>query len=168
MPELKKEQKKQAGKIRRAAHRAETHQRTLRRYYGNRERLKKESRDYYWTHREEILEKERVKRSYNKTEHAARSRAYYRAHPESAFAAAALRRSLKYGSAVDANKIFVRQFYATSRRISGCLGVTFHVDHVRPLSKGGLHHENNLQVIPGKINLVKHARWTEKVLAPLA
>jgi 5-methylcytosine-specific restriction endonuclease McrA len=35
------------------------------------------------------------------------------------------------------------------------LGYKMHVDHVVPLAKGGLHHEDNLQIIPIGINLRK-------------
>ena len=37
-------------------------------------------------------------------------------------------------------------------------GRTYHVDHVVPLAKGGLHHENNLVVMRGDINQRKAAR----------
>lgn len=35
------------------------------------------------------------------------------------------------------------------------LGKDWHVDHIRPLSKGGLHHPNNLQIVQKKYNLQK-------------
>lgn len=34
----------------------------------------------------------------------------------------------------------------------------YHVDHIRPISKGGLHHEDNLQYLPKQINLEKSAK----------
>lgn len=40
-------------------------------------------------------------------------------------------------------------------KISNRLGSAFHVDHIKPLSKGGLHHPDNLQVIPAEHNLRK-------------
>ena len=38
------------------------------------------------------------------------------------------------------------------------LGLDWHVDHIRPLSKGGLHHPDNLQIVQKKYNLEKHAK----------
>ena len=46
-------------------------------------------------------------------------------------------------------------FWEASRRISECLGVAFHVDHIKPLSKGGKHAPENLQIVPAKWNLSK-------------
>ena len=34
----------------------------------------------------------------------------------------------------------------------------YHVDHVVPLSKGGLHHEDNLQILTAHQNLCKGAK----------
>ena len=40
-------------------------------------------------------------------------------------------------------------------KVSTWLGKNFHVDHILPLSKGGLHHPTNLQIIPAYLNLAK-------------
>ena len=34
-----------------------------------------------------------------------------------------------------------------------------HVDHIIPLSKGGLHHPDNLQILDGKLNDSKKDKW---------
>jgi hypothetical protein len=56
----------------------------------------------------------------------------------------------------DMNSKTVRVFYKMRKRLSKCLGIPFQVDHIVPLSKGGVHHENNLQVIPKVFNLKKN------------
>lgn len=35
----------------------------------------------------------------------------------------------------------------------------FEVDHIQPLSKGGLHHEDNLQILGRELNQEKKAKW---------
>jgi len=37
--------------------------------------------------------------------------------------------------------------------------IDFNVDHIRPLSQGGLHHPNNLQVLPVWLNFEKKNKW---------
>jgi len=37
-------------------------------------------------------------------------------------------------------------------------GEEYHVDHIIPLAKGGLHHPDNLQVLPADLNLKKGAK----------
>lgn len=60
----------------------------------------------------------------------------------------------------------IRAIYAEAMRIeklvADCpvfdlseLGHKMHVDHVHPLSKGGAHHEDNLQILPIGINMRK-------------
>lgn len=54
------------------------------------------------------------------------------------------------------NTLAIRKFYALRDfYISMSLGDIFHVDHIIPISKGGLHDESNLQVIPAIDNLRK-------------
>jgi len=48
--------------------------------------------------------------------------------------------------------------YTARNRISTCMGVPFHVDHVVPMAKGGLHTPSNLQLLPWRINLQKGAK----------
>lgn len=51
-------------------------------------------------------------------------------------------------------------FYSSASRLSKIFGILFQVDHIVPLSKGGLHCAGNLQYIPKKWNQIK----TDKVL----
>ena len=36
-----------------------------------------------------------------------------------------------------------------------------HVDHMKPISKGGEHYPDNFQVLTGEKNLTKGAQWEE-------
>jgi hypothetical protein len=70
----------------------------------------------------------------------------------------AKRRALKKKSSINLTKEqegVIKQIYAHSVRITKKLKIAFHVDHIVPLSKGGLHHPSNLQVAPASWNCSK-------------
>lgn len=58
----------------------------------------------------------------------------------------------------------MKQIYAHAVRVSNKLHIPFHVDHIVPLSKGGLHHPSNMQICPASWNMSKNNRNTERWL----
>jgi hypothetical protein len=58
----------------------------------------------------------------------------------------------------------IKQIYAHAVRLSNKLQIPFDVDHIVPLSVGGIHHPNNLQVVPAAWNRSKGNRNTERWL----
>jgi hypothetical protein len=54
------------------------------------------------------------------------------------------------------DKKLMQIIYQCRKRIYDCSGLNFHVDHIMPLSKGGLHIPLNLRIIPARENLKKH------------
>ena len=57
-------------------------------------------------------------------------------------------------------KNIIKEIYKTRERISECTGLKFHIDHIIPISKGGLHSASNLQILPEKVNI----RKSDKIL----
>ena len=55
---------------------------------------------------------------------------------------------------VDANLELIQLYYTMAATL-----LDFEVDHIKPLSKGGLHHEDNLQLLPKSLNTSKFNKW---------
>tara|TARA_R110000787_G_C13344760_1_gene438539 strand:+ start:43 stop:504 length:462 start_codon:yes stop_codon:yes gene_type:complete len=52
-----------------------------------------------------------------------------------------------------------RPVYAEARRLTKETGILHHVDHIKPLNKGGLHCQTNIQVLTATENQVKGDLW---------
>jgi hypothetical protein len=61
-----------------------------------------------------------------------------------------------------ADQDYIRDLYSNAKEASELFGVPFEVDHIIPLQGkkvSGLHHEDNLQVIPKSLNRSKGNKW---------
>ena len=58
----------------------------------------------------------------------------------------------------------IKNFYSYAVRVSDKLQIKFEVDHIVPISKGGLHHPCNLQVVPKTWNRNKGAKNSDRWL----
>jgi hypothetical protein len=64
----------------------------------------------------------------------------------------------------------IDRIYAARDMAQGLLGGEYHVDHVKPLARGGLHRFGNLQILPAKQNTAKRDKleseldWTPEPL----
>jgi 5-methylcytosine-specific restriction endonuclease McrA len=97
---------------------------------------------------------------------AAKSSEYRKNHLEYFAAASSRRRSIILKSAQTNNAVdkgIVDGMYVVARRLSVCTGFGWDVDHIVPLSLGGSHTPNNLQVVPQKWNRVKKNTNTDKI-----
>lgn len=55
----------------------------------------------------------------------------------------------------DEEKQRIRDIYKECQTISKSTGISHHVDHIKSLAKGGLHHPDNLQILTAIENLKK-------------
>ena len=56
----------------------------------------------------------------------------------------------------------IQAIYQRCRELSEETGIPHHVDHIHPISKGGLHHQDNLQILTAHDNWVKGSKMPEK------
>jgi hypothetical protein len=107
---------------------------------------KKERAKYYQENKERITKREKQYCQENKDK-----RCIYQAQ----------RRNLKIrATQVDVNLKAIKQLYTICNEVNNILGGSyFHVDHIQPLTKGGQHHEDNLQILEATLNLQKNNKW---------
>lgn len=61
-------------------------------------------------------------------------------------------------SLTDAERAQIAAVYTTARLMTMNTGIQYHVDHIIPLARGGLHHPSNLQVITADQNRRKFTK----------
>lgn len=95
-----------------------------------------------------------------KSENPNNHKEYYKNHIVQNAAKSAKRRALKINQTPeDVDQIKIQRIYTECGILNKLAGHTrWHVDHYTPLSKGGWHHENNLQLLLATENLSKGAK----------
>ena len=118
-------------------------------YYEDNEEHKKQ---YYIDNKEKIVE-----------QHKQYKKQYYMNNKALDDAAHAERRALKLDQTPELNdndRLVIKLLYSVREQFNRINGVAYHVDHIIPLSKGGLHEPYNLQVVPAIENLRKNDSLT--------
>jgi 5-methylcytosine-specific restriction endonuclease McrA len=126
-------------------------------YEKNKDRLLAYSKEHRLDNAEKYKEYEYLRRV-DKKRYREENKARYRSH-------CVERRANKLNltpplSEIDVLKI--EDLYSEAREVSKKTGIKHHVDHVWPLSKGGVHHWCNLQIITAKQNIAKRAKHDGK------
>jgi 5-methylcytosine-specific restriction endonuclease McrA len=85
-------------------------------------------------------------------------------HPEHSLAKNARRRARLVAADISLTteeRATILALYSKARALTELTGEAYHVDHIKPLSKGGPHHPDNLQILLGRDNLSKGAKYHE-------
>lgn len=127
----------------------------------NPERAKLTSQEYRDKNREKIKEYDAKKWAENSKELYAKNRAWRAANPEIARSYDVVRERRKSIKSPVADEEFSRFVFkeaaSAAVRREKMYGFKWHVDHMVPLSKGGFHSWENIQVIPERLNRMKHS-----------
>ena len=92
-------------------------------------------------------------------------RAWQQVNKDKKNVATANRRALRFRATVyltPTDKKEIQNLYKVAQNKTKETGEVWHVDHIIPLTKGGLHKPTNLQVVPASWNLSKGNRTEEK------
>ncbi len=86
--------------------------------------------------------------------------------PEEQRKRCALRRARKAGATrllTAIERARLQEFYDIAAARTAQTGEQWHVDHDKPLARGGLHHPDNLVLLPADVNIAKGARFDSTI-----
>ena len=139
----------------------------------NREEVRARSAAWYQSNLDRERGKRRKYREDNLDKERARLREHYAKNPGQYLEKWRVRRARLLGATGEApvSEEFLSRLHAdyTTRGCSWCGGTeeTPHVDHIVPLVRGGLHVEDNLQILCGTCNRSKGSRTMDEWIAYL-
>ena len=129
-------------------------------YLNNKEKAKQ----WRLNNKDKINEYSQNYRLKNLEKTATRLRKYQIENKEKMSAIAAKRRARKLQATpncLSENDLkWIEWYYKQAKLLEQLTGIPHHVDHIHPLSKGGLHVPWNLQVLTAEENIKKHAKIT--------
>lgn len=84
-------------------------------------------------------------------------------HKRAVLNSIAARRRCRIKDAFDetADRQKINEIYCKAKQLTEETGISYEVDHIIPISKGGKHHEDNLQIITMSENRKKHNKIIE-------
>lgn len=127
------------------------------RYLDNKEAILKDCRDRYERNKEAIKQKSREYYLKNRAAKIAYAKLHRTPNEKKTYYTNLYRARKRRALSQSANPKIIKMFYLMAARVSKCIGVRYSVDHIIPVSKGGQHHQDNLQILPLLVNIRKHA-----------
>lgn len=126
----------------------------------NIERAREIDRQFYRRHKEKMAEKDRLYLENNREKVYAKNERWRKANLSKKNAVGMRRNAKKLNQTPsNADKKIIMSIYQIANEMTEEHGIEYQVDHIKPLSKGGLHHESNLQILSRSLNSKKANRW---------
>lgn len=142
-------------------------------YLANKDKHSKLTKAYYAANKDWHNQLTRAYYAANRDKMGQWRKAHYAENKDKYLEQNARRRAREKGQTpTDVNRNLIKTFYAQSSRLSEAWSaphidpkfrVTFAVDHIIPLAKGGMHEPSNLQVIPSVVNIRKKDKLNYKM-----
>lgn len=131
------------------------------RYWANPELSRKKSKEKYLRKRDNIKQLQKKWRELNRDKVRAWGRAWCQINKEKYASRAEHRRKLKIFM-TELDVLVMKEAALLCEARSRETGFLWQIDHIKPLSKGGTHAAENLQVVPASWNAAKRDRHSEK------
>jgi hypothetical protein len=131
----------------------------------NKEKIKARTKAYYQKNKKQILTRIKKYEEENKEKLKVTKKIWRKDNSDKVQAKNARRRALKMNGHEELSaddKFVIEECYELRHLRTKTTGIKWHVDHIIPLSKGGLHKPTNLQVVPATWNLQKNNNHQEK------
>ena len=131
----------------------------------NKEKQKAYKKAYYEANKEKRKAYDKAWYEANKEKRKAYRQAWEEVNKDKRCVSSAKRRALKFRATIyltATDKKEINNLYKLAQDKTKETGTQWHVDHIIPLTKGGLHKPTNLQVVPASWNISKGNRTEEK------
>lgn len=131
------------------------------RYEDNKEDISEAQKAYREANKESVYRRQQKWRSENKDKVAESQSRYQKRNRSKVNARTAAYRARKLAQTPKLSHEEVQrvdEMYWLAKDLYAVSGQEYHVDHIVPIARGGLHHPDNLQILPSDINQSKGAK----------
>jgi len=118
-------------------------------------------KQYYQNNKEQSSKYSKQRRQDNIEIYKERDKQYRMNNPDKINAHTAKRKARKLNQTpIDANMSKINKIYSICTYMNSIsINCKWHVDHIKPVSKGGLHHQDNLQILDSISNMKKGSKF---------